>query len=294
LDARVLNAIVAQALGAAVSISAVGGETSLGSVASWLEERSRSPKKDGTLGPPTEAAFAVQDRNYRPQEEAEATWSDPGTTRLIWRRHEIENYLLEPRIVLAAFDSFRQTIREDWVRVLPSNAEQVLHLLARLARPMIPGHTGGVLHWELRAAVGQAGNTDVALPKPVPQTGLTYAGRDQWVEAFCAEAERLARDCEAVAALPQLRPDSIRARYDDLLAGATDPSFILSGDFLLDMGGKELLSAVTQYVRALGATALSSEDFQEELVVAVAREYREGLFEPDDFAHLAQRLRAAG
>ena len=171
--------------------------------------------------------------------------------------------------------------------------------MAAAAHLVCEGSQDGLDAKVLNAIVAQALGAAVSISAVGGETSLgsvalTYAGRDQWVEAFCAEAERLARDCEAVAALPQLRPDSIRARYDDLLAGATDPSFILSGDFLLDMGGKELLSAVTQHVRALGATALSNEDFQEELVVAVAREYREGLFEPDDFAHLAQRLRAAG
>src|SRR5574341_1566025 len=102
LDLRVLNTIIAQKLGKEVQISAAGGDSSLGSVVRWLEEKSRQRRKDNKLGRPLDHAYSVQDRNYESKAKANDSWAQ-GKNRFMWRRHEIENYLLEPRVLASAF-----------------------------------------------------------------------------------------------------------------------------------------------------------------------------------------------
>ncbi len=92
LDLRALDILVAQPPPVFVQIVSVGGERNLRSVASWHEE---------CLG---DVALTIEDRNYRTRVEAEATWKTTDNRRLMWLRHEVENYLLEPRIVCSAFE----------------------------------------------------------------------------------------------------------------------------------------------------------------------------------------------
>src|SRR5580693_6577259 len=87
LDVRVLDALLAQKLGAYVRIEAAGGDKNLAGVRAYIEARG--------LG----IALAIEDRNYRSREDSEATWSAL-KPKLVWHRHEIENYLLEPSVVL--------------------------------------------------------------------------------------------------------------------------------------------------------------------------------------------------
>src|SRR5580658_1448758 len=107
LDVRVLNAVLAVKLDAAVKIIPAGGDKNLAGVRTYLEEKSRH-SGPGELGAPEDRALSIEDRNHRPRSAADGTWSG-SDKNLVWRRHEIENYLLEPRIVDAAFESFRRT-----------------------------------------------------------------------------------------------------------------------------------------------------------------------------------------
>jgi CheY-like chemotaxis protein len=208
----------------------------------------------------------------------------------MWRRHEIENYLLEPRVVLVALDSFRRTVSAPWVQQLPTDEQDVATLLADLAQPMLEDHAGRVLHWELRVVKGNAGSTDLRLPTPAPAPGSEYPGRDEWLQALLAEVARLQRDCLTVAHLAVLGANEIQARYDAILSDLQRPELIGSGDFLADMDGHQLLSALGRHLWRLGAINLSDEDLQDELVAALARVYQPGLYQPDEFAELATRL----
>lgn len=89
LDMRVLNLLIVNKLGREALIEPAGGDGSLGSVASWLEERSRIQRSDGTWSRPQDRVYAVADRNYRSAKEAEQIWNHRSQRRWIWRRHEI-------------------------------------------------------------------------------------------------------------------------------------------------------------------------------------------------------------
>ena len=50
--------------------------------------------------------FTIQDRDFRPLSEAEECYSQNYAERhFMWRRHELENYLIEPRVVANASNS---------------------------------------------------------------------------------------------------------------------------------------------------------------------------------------------
>ncbi len=81
LDVRVLDLILAQKSQLLVRIEPAGGDSSLRSVARYLEERHRDVR-----------AYSIADRNYTPLAQVEALWNDPQSRHWMWRRHEIENY----------------------------------------------------------------------------------------------------------------------------------------------------------------------------------------------------------
>ncbi len=56
------------------------------------------------------------------------------------------------------------------------------------------------------------------------------------------------------------------------------------------MGGHELMSALLGYLNRQGLSHLSLSTLQNELVSAIEREYEPGVFSPDDFSELADRL----
>jgi hypothetical protein len=89
--------------------------------------------------------------------------------------------------------------------------------------------------------------------------------------------------------LPELQQAAIEARYDGLLAQCQQPTFLTSGEYLREMGGKEVLDALAHHLRGLGAS--TKINLADELLKSLARIYRPNtLFVPDDFAELAAIL----
>ena len=91
LDNRVLDALVIQYHALGVQIEPAGGSGSLGCVRAYLLNQPRH-----------HSAISVEDRDYySTQAQAHAGWGNPAANSYTWRRHEIENYLLHARVVLA-------------------------------------------------------------------------------------------------------------------------------------------------------------------------------------------------
>src|SRR5262249_39351578 len=83
-----------------------------------------------------------------------------------------------------------------------------------------------------------------SVPPPPSPPGAGVPGQAAWVPALQQEAARLCRVCTAAAALPEFQPAAIASRYQALLAQFQAPTFLASGDFLLDMGGHEMMTGV--------------------------------------------------
>jgi hypothetical protein len=279
LDLRVLDLVIAQKLGKNVSINAAGGETSLGSVATWLEEKSR-PLQNGTLGQPIDRAYSIEDRNYRSTQEAESRWI-PGGKRFMWRRHEIENYLLDARIVARAFQTLRPEV-DTWPGDFPSTTDEVSNLLNTLAETVLEHYIGWLTYWSLVDEKKRRGNTRIDWPSPPLSE---YGTRDQWLEYLARECLRAKNESTTFASLAEFDENGIADLYDQLRADS-----IARGRLLEDVGGHELMSALLSHMNRNKISHISLSLFESELIKALDHEYIPGYFEPDDFVRLADRL----
>jgi hypothetical protein len=281
LDNRVLDRLVIQFHNLSVQMAPSGGSGGLGTVRVYLLNRA-----------PGDVAISVEDRDYyRTHAEAHAGWGNLNSTRYTWRRHEIENYLLHPRVVLALFDDYR-TAAVPWSAALPATEPDVLALLRAVAAPLLENHAAEVLRVELLGLSIAGGNLKFGAVRPPAPPGATVAGQAAWVSALQQEAARLCAVCNAAAALPAFQPAAIAVRYQDLLAQFQAPGFLTSGDFLIDMGGHELMAALAAHLRGLGARpGLTQAFLEEELLRVLTSIYRPGtIYQPDDFQELAAIL----
>ncbi len=282
LDNRILDRLVIQFHNLAIQMAPSGGSGGLGAVRVFLLNRS-----------PHDVAISVEDRDYfRTQAQAHASWGNPRATSYVWRRHEIENYLLHPRVVLALFDDYRAT-GFLWATALPASEPDVLTWLGAMAGSLLENHAGEVLRVELLGHSVAAGNLQFGALRPPAPPGGGGPGGAAWVSALQQEAARLCHVCAAAAALPNFQPAAIAARYQTLHAQFQDPAFLASGDFLIDMGGHELMAALAAHLRGLGTPPGFTASFlEEELLRVLTPIYRPGaIYQPDDFHELAVILR---
>src|SRR5262249_49240727 len=147
-----------------------------------------------------------------------------------------------------------------WATPLPATEANVLVLLQAVAAPLLENHAAEVLRVELlRLSTAQGSLQFGALRLPAPP-GATVAGQAAWVPALQQEAARLCGVCANVAVLPDFQPAAIATRYQALLTQFQAPAF-LAGDFLLDMGGHELMAALAAHLRGLGAPPGFTDSF---------------------------------
>ena len=286
LDDRVLDALVvnSQILPLTrVQIETAGGSKGHGAVRAYLE--SRSP-------PPGDVAIAVEDRDYRLRQTADDSWVNLAGKSFIWRRHEIENFLLHPRVVPELFNDLRAA-GAAWANVLPTTVADVSTLLRTLASPLLEDHAAEVLREEIVQQFNTIGSVSFGPTRPAPAAGSAAPGQAQWLPALVQEATRLGQTCAGVAALPALHPAAITARYTALLAMFQNPAFLASDQYLIDMGGKELLAALSRHLHAVGAPGpgVSRNTLATGLLRVLAPIYQPNtIYQPDDFAELAAIL----
>lgn len=279
LDVRVLDKLIAQKLGVTVQISPAGGDRGLRSVAVYLEEQSKQRFGGKQI---SDQIFTIEDRNYSPWQKAVDSW-DTGSKRLIWRRHEIENYLLAPGVVTTAFGLLCQA-NASLSTVLPQNSTDTERLLQALAEPMLEDHAGWLTHYRLLETLN---------PLALNLSGLGGAlgSRQTWLAHLRQECARLNRSGADLAVLPALTQPEVEKYYDQQLTQLKQPAFLASGQYLIDLRGKELLQKLLQWVRQQALPTLRAADFQAKLIDALEQEYQPGYFAPDDFNELAARLK---
>jgi len=292
LDMRVLDALVTRHLD--VQIMPGAGENSIGSVRSWLEERSRPNLPDGSLGPAQDVAFAVFDRNYLSFDEAQKKWKNP--RHFVWLRHEIENYLLEPRVVFSAFSYVRKTTNQEWVKGLPATESAVRTLLEDLARPLLEEHAAQAVYFQIQLDRRRTCPREPGLSEMFAGNPAGTSSRESWLNALLAACRQVSDGCRTVAATAQEESDrQIREKYGEAVTQVTAPEFLSTGKFLCEMDGKRLLRSLATHLREqLGASKLSNDDFDQELVTALVREYQpNNLFKPDEFLEIAEKIKIA-
>ncbi len=124
-----------------VEVRAVGGRDNVLGAARAL---SRGDPERGVLGLD---AYGVVDRDYTPDDEVEARWVGgpfaDSRRDLVWRRHEFENYFLEPNFI-AQWNELRgvQTDTEAmWRRLLAGASQRAFLDAANLVIKELRSHT---------------------------------------------------------------------------------------------------------------------------------------------------------
>jgi hypothetical protein len=152
---------------------------------------------------------------------------------------------------------------------------------------MIEDHVGWVVYYRLLSQKREMVNLHLNLPDPriSPAADKRYPERQEWLDYLCEECRRVKLDSTKFASLAEFDPEAITRLYDD-----TRGDFIANGNYLEDMGGHELMSALLDYLNRQGLSHLSLSTLQNELITALERDYEPGFFSPDDFSDLANRL----
>jgi hypothetical protein len=276
LDFKVLNLILVNKLNKAVLISPAGGDTGLNSVANWIEAKSA----------PGAISYSIEDRNYRSLDTVEGKWK-AGSKRFIWRRHEIENYLLEPSVIHQAMISLSQTTPVQSGN-LPQTLADVENVMKSAANPLFEDHVGQLTRSQL---VEDLNVMRLQLGRP---QGQQYFQRQEWLNFLHGECNRLKNSGADLSNLPQFAEMAITELYDRLLNELRTSDFFSGKRYLMEMGGHELMTALHNFLRAKGFPRLSKSDLEIELLKALEQQYAPGYFafdnQPDDFVELAQRL----
>jgi hypothetical protein len=173
----------------------------------------------------------VIDRDWRSAGDAEQTWRDfpdPAQANLlIWRRHELESYFIDPTY-LGQCAEFLRVTADDLARVVLSKAQERLYLYAANA---------------VTASVSaRLGRTWVHLDRDHADYPDAATARAR----LLARREFAARPGEVAAALA---PQTIGALFDGTLDHWTGGSAALAlgqGAWLLEMPAKEIWHAVVQ------------------------------------------------
>jgi hypothetical protein len=291
LDARVLNIMLVQKFNKSIQIIPAYGDANLNKVAEYHREKSRIKKSNGIWSEPLSHVFVIQDRNFCAREEVEESWA-PHSWHFIWRRHEIENYLLDIRVVTRAFLNLQQSVSMKWHQELPTNSKQVGDLLQNLARPMINNFVGWQCYWTLFAFKKDLVDTGFrrpeknSLPKKLE---VDHPDRQSWLDYLHSECKRLKLDCNKLIELKEFDVPYIDQLFDRKLELVRSSEFWSSGKYIEEMGGHELVKALVKFLN-LSKFPISLTDLEDEFIKALNQIYAPGFFTPDDFQILADRM----
>ena len=112
----------------------VGGARNLRPTAAYLTQQNQ-------------LVFTIQDRDFRPLSEAEECYSENYAERhFMWRRHELENYLIEPCVVANCFKQLQPYSKV----TLPDTEDSASGWIKNLAEDLLEDQAGRQTVWELR------------------------------------------------------------------------------------------------------------------------------------------------
>lgn len=264
-----------------------GGSAGAGAVAAYIA---------GVRGPGVFVAHVV-DRDYQPYERADESFSD-GERRFIWRRHEFENYLLQPEVIATAMERLSASLAArpggapEWADRLPRTTDEARALLEACAEARVAIEAVEMVVWQIQQELNAVGRVQFAAPArsgsgPPP-------GADACAEWLRGECRSIIETLGNLAACDVLDPDGAERRYRHRLAELGDARYVDCGGYLRDFAGKELLVCLHQRLMQECGARLSRADLHAELAGAMLPAYRMApdLFEPDDFRELTHGVRS--
>jgi len=270
LDVRVLERVL-ERHGVRARVMAAGNATALATLCRALKH-------------PFDLAFEMKDSDFA---AVAATIAVPDKPRkLRWRRHEVENFLVDPQVVLRAFDDLRRGPPFlPWVSQAPVDLAGARALMAELATDLLDDHVGGTM-WFTRY-VRSTRNNPATFRRPADPE-VREAG---WARTLRSEAARVVADCNALAADPLFASASIDEDWGRRLSELKASDFVRSGRYLIEMEGKALVGALYRRVVSWGGARVKRRDFESQLLDALLSLLGTA-DEPADFLALVAHLRA--
>lgn len=245
------------------------------------------------LNHPRAQAVVLKDRDYG----ALGDGSLFDGTCFRWRRHEVENFLIDPTVLHEMFEQFRREDPTSWIAKAPSTLDEVRDLLRGFARQHVVEHVAKALVADRQRRLREHGLRDVVMPKPLPTTA------DTWGAKLREEMRRIEACRDALARDPAFDPSKIEGEFHERLREATDGDLLGGERFLREMAGKNLFGSLFQQIDNWGAWRRPQgrierpkrerrDDLQAWLLDALRRLLVGGhRFAPDDFGDLWKHLR---
>ena len=127
--------------------------------------------------------FTIQDRDFRSLSEAEECY-DPNYAdqHFMWRRHELENYLIEPRVVANCFKQLQPHSKI----TLPETEDSARHWIKNLARDLLEDQAGRQTAWELRRQLHDTFPTISSISQ-----GNAILSREEWQNRLITAIEEM-------------------------------------------------------------------------------------------------------
>ena len=249
----------------------VGGARNLRPAAAYLTQQNQ-------------LVFTIQDRDFRPLSEAEECYSDNYTERhFMWRRHELENYLIEPRVIGNCFKQLQPHSKI----TLPETDDSVRHWTKNLAQDLLEDQAGRRTSWELRH---QFHNT---FPTASSRSqGNAIQNREEWQNRLISEMKEIRSQARQFEDFVQTREADILQNYEANLQFFNEPSFLDADGHLKDFGGHEMVQKIYQEAQ-INVKRYGLQDFQTDLVNSFVEEWNRDLsfLQPNDFADLNTAIR---
>jgi len=285
-DIPVLQDVFTNVLPSGIIPKPSGGQKCAPSAASYLR------KNDANV-----VAAYVEDRDYRLRSEADASYSNGGPG-FIWRRHAIESYVIEPAIIVQAFQSIQQDMAKHpsggpaWVKALPTDENSIKDGLHECAKKRAPEEA---LRMTIHRLWDDLSTTAAQVQKRMPPVnGGPNPDAASCRSALLIERNRIFQVAQQTINCPYLDPVAIANRYDTELARIQQQSYLNGLHFLEEFHGKDLIPAFLDWLRSQFNAAPTHRLFMKELVKAVPIAYRRNrlLYGTDDFLDLANGVRA--
>lgn len=229
-------------------------------------------------------AFTIQDRDFRPLSEAEECYSENYTGRhFMWRRHELENYLIEPLVVANCFKQLQPHSKI----TLPETEDSVRHWIRDLAQALLEDQAGRRTSWELRRQLYNTFPTVSSISQ-----GNAILSREEWQNRLITAMEEIRSQARRFEEFVQTTDADILQNYEANLQAFSEPSFLDTDGHLKDFGGREMVQKIYQEVQ-INVSRYSLQEFQTDLVNSFVEEWnRDSSFlQPNDFDDLSAAIR---
>ena len=249
----------------------VGGTRNLRPAAAYLTRQNK-------------LVFTIQDRDFRPLSDAEQCYDPNYVDRhFVWRRHELENYLIEPRVVANCFKQLQPHSKI----TLPETEDSARHWIKNLARDLLEDQAGRQTTWELRCQLHDTFPTISSISQE-----NAILSREEWQSRLITAMAEMRSQAQQFEGFVQTTNADILQDYEANLQAFSEHSFLDTDGHLKDFGGREMVQKIHQEAR-ISVSRYRLQDFQTDLVNSFVEAWNRdpSFLQPNDFEDLSAAIR---